>query len=100
MLTNAWGCSSTCRANKAGRQPAHGNLNLKPHQLSVRFPPPTREKVNRSQVGAVVLLLAPASFRGRVSAGGKLPNRAECGEGQERKEEGLRPPDFPTWRRF
>lgn len=63
------------------------NLNLKPHQLSIRFPVPTFEKVNSSQVEAVVLLPAPASFRGKgVYRQGNFQTEQSGGEGKERKE--------------
>lgn len=64
------------------------NLNLKPHQLSIRFPPPTFEKVNCSQLGAVVLLPVPASFRGRVSTGWETPKQSPVRGGQGEKGEG------------
>lgn len=76
------------------------SLNLKPHQLSVRFPPhPAFKKVNHSQVGAVFLLPAPDSFRGSGCRLGKLPNRAERGKDKETGE-GVSVADLPTWSWF
>ena len=66
----------------------HGNLNLKPHQLSVRLPLPPHLK--RSIVVKWGLLsCSPLLTQGkRVCSLGKLPNRAEWGKGKERKGEG------------
>lgn len=75
------------------------SLNLKPHQLSVRFPPhPAFKKVNHSQVGAVFFLLFTLS--GEVAAvWGNFQTEQSGGKDKERGE-GVRVADLPTWSWF